>query len=184
MTQGPKGIRAPQIPPLPSVDILLSDLFNKEKRQEKKAERKAVKESLDKVIKPRPTFAERQEKAALRDERLAENTKIQNVVTERLKGLHTGEAAENIAQLGSNLLYLDSLSGIRLQVNDQLNDRNKVFSRWTVYAKHDKDFLGMAPTNREVEFGGMSISFIDEDKVTQELHYWDMVALLQQIQAP
>ena len=53
-----------------------------------------------------------------------------------------------------------------------------------MYAKHDQDFLGMAPTNREVEFGGMSISFIDEDKVTQELHYWDMVALLQQIQAP
>ena len=101
-----------------------------------------------------------------------------------MQSLHAGEGTENVVQLGSNLLYLDALSGIRLQIKDQLNDRNKVFSRWTVYAKHDKDFLGMAPTNREVEFGGMSISFLDEDKVTQELHYWDMVALLQQIQAP
>ncbi len=159
-------------------------MFNKEKRQEKRAERKAVKETLDEAIKPRPTFAQRQEKVKLREKRVEENTKVQNIVADRLQNLHSGEGSENVVQLGSNLLYLDGLSGIRLQIKDQLNDRNKVFTRWTVYAKHDQDFLGMAPTNREVEFGGMSISFIDEDKVTQELHYWDMVALLQQIQAP
>ena len=45
----------------------------------------------------------------------------------------------------------------------------------------------MAPTNRDVQFGGVSVSIPDRRerrKITQEIHYWDMVALLQQIQAP
>ena len=39
-------------------------------------------------------------------------------------------------------------------------------------------------TNRDVQFGGVSISFLNNDRITQEIHYWDMVVLLQQIQAP
>ncbi len=42
----------------------------------------------------------------------------------------------------------------------------------------------MAPTNRDVQFSGVSISLLTDDAVTQEVHFWDMVALLQQIQAP
>jgi predicted ester cyclase len=166
-------------------------LFNKEKRQEKreerkavKDERKAVKEKLDEVIKPRPTFADRQEKAALRDKRVEENERVQKIVAERLREIHTLQSTENVVQLGSDLLYLGALSGIQLQIKDQLNDQKKVFTRWTVYGKHEQEFLGMAPTNRDVEFGGITISFLDGPTVTQELHYWDMVALLQQIQAP
>ena len=159
-------------------------LFNKEKRQEKKAERQAVKETLDEAIKPRETFAVRQEKKARKEEREEKNAATFSLVTDRLQALHAGQGNQDVVQLGSDLLYLGALSGIRLMISEQVTDRQKVFSRWTVYAKHDKDFLGMAPTNRDVEFGGMSISFIDEGSVTQELHFWDMVALLQQIQAP
>jgi predicted ester cyclase len=166
-------------------------LFNKEKRQEKreerkavKDERKAVKEKLDEVIKPRPTFADRQEKAALRDKRVEENEKVQKEAAERLRAVHSGQPVESVVQLGSDLLYLSALSGMQLQIKDQLNDQKKVFTRWTVYGKHEQEFLGMAPTNRDVEFGGITISFLDGPEVTQELHYFDMVALLQQIQAP
>jgi predicted ester cyclase len=159
-------------------------LFNKEKRQEKREERKAVKNKLDEVIKPRPTFAERQEKAALRDKRVEENEKVQKEAADRLRAVHAGQPIESIVQLGSDLLYLSALSGMQLQIKDQLNDQKKVFTRWTVYGRHEQEFLGMAPTNRDVEFGGISISFLDGPKVTQELHCWDMVALLQQIQAP
>lgn len=162
------------------------DLFNKEKRQEKREERRAVKETLDKEIQPRETFAVRQEKKARKEEREKASAKLFELVAKRLETLHAGGGSEHVAQLGSDLLYLGVLSNIRFQVHDQMNDRDKCMTRWTVYAKHDQEFLGMAPTNRDVEFGGVSISFFAEggESIKQEMHYWDMVALLQQIQAP
>ena len=105
-------------------------------------------------------------------------------MTERLQALHEGKGNQEVVQLGSDLLYLGVLSGIRLQISDQVADRQKVFSRWTVYAKHDKDFLAWRRPTAKSSSAAMSISFIDEGRVTQELHFWDMVALLQQIQAP
>ena len=73
---------------------------------------------------------------------------------------------------------------------------DKALTRWTVHAQNDREFLGMPPTNREVHFTGVTVSYFSHigqgvagagtglPEVTQEFHYWDMVALLQQIQAP
>lgn len=160
-------------------------MFNSEKRKEKREERKAVKAKLKESIKPRPTFAQRQEKTARREKRLEDNKRLHAVVADRIRGLHEGRGTDSVVQLGSELLYVGALSGVEVQIQDQVNEGNKCFTRWTVYAKHDKEFLGMAPTNRDVEFGGISITFLDHDlTVVQELHCFDMVALLQQIQAP
>ena len=126
----------------------------------------------------------RQEKTVKKEKRDAELSEREGMVAERLIALHSGADAGDIVQLGSGLLYIDVLSGIQLQVHEQLSRSDKCFSRWAVYGRHDKEFLGMAATNRDVQFGGASISFLTNDKITQEIHYWDMVALLQQIQAP
>lgn len=159
-------------------------MFDKEKRQEKRERREAVKADLEQKIKPRPTFAARQETIERTAKREAMEGKRASVAADRLKALHAGNAGESVAQLGSELLYLPVLSGLQLQINEQLTSPQKVFTRWTAYGKHDKEFLGMAPTNRDVQFGGCSITFLTQYTITQEIHYWDMVALLQQIQAP
>ncbi len=159
-------------------------LFNKEKRQEKKERQQAVKAELAARIKPRDTFAMRQAKTEKREERDAETAEREGIVAERLKELHSGSGPGDVVQLGSGLLYLDVLSGLQLQVHEQLSRADKCFTRWAVYGRHDKEFLGMAATNRDVQFGGASISFLNNKRITQEIHYWDMVALLQQIQAP
>jgi hypothetical protein len=159
------------------------DLFNKEQRQEKKDRQKAVKAELKDKIQPRPTYAQRQQKIEKKAKREAKEAKREGAVTERLMGIHSGAPLNEVVQLGSDLLYLSVLSGMQLQINEQLSTGEKCFSRWTVYGRHEQEFLGMAPTNREVTFGGVSVSFLVDDKITQEIHYWDMVALLQQIQA-
>jgi hypothetical protein len=159
-------------------------LFNKEKRQEKRERREAVKAELKEQIKGRPTFAVQQERLERKEKREQEAATREGIVAERLQQLHAGSAAADVVQLGSDLLYMPVLSGIQLQIHEQQSRKDKCFTRWTVYGRHDKDFLGMAPTNRDVKFGGVSVSFLDGDKITQEIHYWDMVALLQQIQAP
>jgi predicted ester cyclase len=160
-------------------------LFNKEKRQEKKERRAAVKAELKEQIKPRDTFELRQEKSARKEKREAAAAERESKVAERLIALHSGNSAGDVVQLGSDLLYLTALSDIQLQIHEQQSRSDKCFTRWMVYARHDKEFLGMAPTNRDVQFGGVSVSFLTENMtITQEAHYWDMVALLQQIQAP
>ena len=143
-----------------------------------------MKGELQERIKPRETFAQRQAKKELKAKRDAVNAKREGIVGDRLKELHAGAGPGTVVQLGSELLYLTALSGLQLQIQEQLSTGEKCFTRWMVYGKHDKEFLGMAPTNRDVQFGGVSISFMADEKLTQEIHYWDMVALLQQIQAP
>jgi predicted ester cyclase len=143
-----------------------------------------VKAELAEQIKGRPTFAAQQASVDRKTKREEEAAKREGIVAERLQQIHAGSASDEVVQLGSDLLYLPVLSGIQFQIHEQQSRKDKCFTRWTVYAKHDKEFLGMAPTNRDVKFGGVSVSFLDGEKITQEIHYFDMVALLQQIQAP
>ena len=159
-------------------------MFNKEKRQEKKERQKAVQDELKELIVPRDTFELRQAKSERKEKREAAAAEREGRVAQRLMGLHSGESAGDVVQLGSDLIYLTALSNIQLQIHEQLSRSSKCFTRFMVYGRHDKEFLGMAPTNRDVQFGGVSIAFLTNDKITQEMHYWDMVALLQQIQAP
>ena len=159
-------------------------LFDKEKRREKRAQREAVKADLSEKIKPRQTFEQRQEKEARQEKRQAVTDARETVVADHLKSVLAGNAAGDVVQLGSDLLYTQGLSGIQIQIQEQLSSKEKCFTRWLAYGKHDSDFLGMAATNRDVQFGGVSVTFLSDDKVTQESHFWDMVALLQQIQAP
>jgi hypothetical protein len=159
-------------------------LFDKEKRREKRERREAVKADLSEKIKPRQTFAQRQEKEERKAKREAEAAEREGRVSEQLKSVLAGDDAGEVVQLGSALLYTQGLSGIQIQIQEQLSTKEKCFTRWLAYGKHDSDFLGMPATNRDVQFGGVSVSFISDEKVTQESHFWDMVALLQQIQAP
>ena len=190
MTQGPKGIRAPaplSVRPGPPADILGFAVFNKEKRQKDKA----VKEELKELIKPRPTFEEKQAARARRLNRDAIVEDRNTVVADRIRALHAGAGDDpNIARFGGDLLYLEGLSGIQVMIQDQFlytppKEATHCCARWQVHGTHDKEFLGMAPTGRTVTFGGASIcSVTNENEITQEYHYWDMVTLLQQIQAP
>lgn len=162
-------------------------MFNKEKREKNKA----VKAELKELIKPRPTFEEKQAARARRLDRDAIVEDRNKVVADRIRALHAGAGEDpNIARFGSELLYLDGLSAIQVVIQDQFlytppKEATHCCARWQVHGTHDKEFLGMAPTGRGVTFGGATIcSVTNENVMTQEYHYWDMVTLLQQIQAP
>jgi hypothetical protein len=159
-------------------------MFDREKRREKKARREEVKAQLAEQIKPRPTHKMRMEKKEKREKRDAERAEREGIAGEHLKALHAGTPPGEVVQLGAELLYMDGLSNLQFHVQEQLSTKEKCMTRWVIRARHDKEFLGMAPTNRDVSFGGVSVSSLGNNSVTQDVHYWDMVSLLQQIQAP
>lgn len=155
-------------------------MFNKEQREKDKA----IKAELAQQIKPRPTFEQKTERRQRRLNRESAEEDLHTAVKHRLEAIHAGTADGNVVQFGSELLYVGGLSDIRLSMHDQFMQGDRLAARWTVRGRHDKEFLGMAPTGRDVSFGGVSICTTHEHQVTGEFHYWDMVALLQQIQAP
>ena len=156
-------------------------MFGSEKRKQAKANKAYLKEQ----IKPRPTHATTMQRKAAVQERQDVIDKREEPIRNRLRAIHAGEESGDVAQMASELLYIGNLSNIHFQVQDMLSVPDKCMTRWTVHGVHDKEFLGMAATGREVRFSGVTVSYIhgEEMRVTQEFHYFDMVALLQQIQA-
>jgi serine phosphatase RsbU (regulator of sigma subunit) len=65
---------------------------------------------------------------------------------------------------------LATLSNVRFLVEDQVAEGDKVVSRFTVRAIHDrKELMGIAPTGREVSFKSIEIHRISGGKITE---YW------------
>jgi predicted ester cyclase len=159
-------------------------VFNKEKREEKRQKAKETKEILQQQIRPRPTFEQKQKGMAKMTAVRAAEDEVNSVVDERLNEIHSsGDTGSDVIQLGAQLYYLGSFSGLHLQIQEHVNGMERVVTRWTVRGKHDREFLGIPPTGREVSFGGTSLSFLNNKSVTQECHYWDVIGLLQQIQS-
>ena len=152
--------------------------------RKERAEAKAVKEELSKIIKPRPTFEQRIKSKEKMKKAADEAEELYAIAAKQLEQTHSGNGTGDVTQLGSQLLYLDSLSAIQIRVQHHMADEKRIVTRWTVYGKHDRDFLGMEPTGRDVSFGGITESILTNDEVGQEFHYWDVVELLRQIQAP
>ena len=67
---------------------------------------------------------------------------------------------------------LDTLSNTRFLLEDQVAEGDKVVSRFTVRAIHDrKELMGIVPTGREVSFKSIEIHRIKGGKITE---YWSL----------
>jgi predicted ester cyclase len=64
---------------------------------------------------------------------------------------------------------------------DLLGDGDQVALHWRVTAVHQGDYLGVAATNRPVTFQGMSLLRIVDDKIVDDIGYWDELAILKQL---
>ncbi|MET8766025.1 ester cyclase [Streptomyces sp. NPDC004658] len=69
-------------------------------------------------------------------------------------------------------------------VEDVLTQGDRACARWTWYATHQGDFLGIAPTGRQVAMTGMTLFRFGEDGKIAEL-WWqhDQLGLMQQLGA-
>jgi predicted ester cyclase len=72
---------------------------------------------------------------------------------------------------------------IRFTIEQTVADAEMVVARWRAVATHQGEFLGAAPTNRRVEFTGMSMMKIVDGKIARGWDNWDQLALLTQIGA-
>jgi predicted ester cyclase len=72
---------------------------------------------------------------------------------------------------------------IKFTIEQTVAEGDMVVVRWRAAATHRGEFLGTKPTNRSVEFTGMSMQRIVNGKIIQGWDNWDQLGLLTQIDA-
>jgi steroid delta-isomerase-like uncharacterized protein len=76
---------------------------------------------------------------------------------------------------------IDAFPDARMTVKDQLAEGDKVLTRWSLTATHRGEFMGIAPTGKQVSITGMCIDNIVNGKIVEEWEEWDSLGMMQQL---
>ena len=71
----------------------------------------------------------------------------------------------------------------RVTIEDQVAEGDKLVTRWSSTGTHQGEFMGLAPTGKQVTVSGMNISRIVEGKIVEYRGQWDTLGFLQQLGA-
>jgi serine phosphatase RsbU (regulator of sigma subunit) len=77
--------------------------------------------------------------------------------------------------------YHSAFSDFHITIEDQIAERDKVVSHYTIRGTHQRAFRDMAPTGREIEIKGVTIfRFSPEGKVVETWDSYDQLSLMRQ----
>jgi steroid delta-isomerase-like uncharacterized protein len=81
--------------------------------------------------------------------------------------------------------FMTSLFGafpdLRITVEDQFAEGDKVVTRWNCTATHRKEFMGIAATGKPVKLSGMCIDRVVNGKIVEEWEEWDALGMMRQL---
>ena len=79
--------------------------------------------------------------------------------------------------------YREAIAGLTVTIDHQFTEGEYVATRMTFTGRHEGELMGAAPTGREVEFTGLTVSRCRDGKIEEEWEIVDTITLLQQIGA-
>ena len=86
---------------------------------------------------------------------------------------------EGFKQFGS--VYFAAFPDLRLTLEDQIAEGDKVVTRWTSYGTNTGSLFGMPATNKSATLTGITISRIVNGKVVETWTNFDTLGMLQQL---
>jgi steroid delta-isomerase-like uncharacterized protein len=89
-----------------------------------------------------------------------------------------GSGIEGFKQMIS--LYRQSFD-LRIVLEDQVANEDKVVDRWTGYGMHQGEFMGLAPTGKKITATGISIHRIEGGKIAETWNNYDALGIFQQL---
>jgi predicted ester cyclase len=93
-------------------------------------------------------------------------------------------AAEGLEGLKKTIrLNRRAFPDMRITVEDQLAEGDKVTTRWTATMTHEGELGDVAPTGRRATIGGITIERFEDGKVVEAWRSMDTLALLRGIGA-
>ena len=79
--------------------------------------------------------------------------------------------------------YLTAFPDLQFAIADGFGTADKAVMRWTFSGTHNGEFMGVAPTGKQVSVSGMAIATIASGRLAEEWAVWDLHGLMQQIGA-
>jgi steroid delta-isomerase-like uncharacterized protein len=76
---------------------------------------------------------------------------------------------------------LAAFPDLRLRVEDQLAEGDRVVTRWSFTGTHQGTFMGIAPTGKQVTVSGIVIDRIVSGKIVEEWVEWDSLRMMRQL---
>jgi steroid delta-isomerase-like uncharacterized protein len=79
--------------------------------------------------------------------------------------------------------YRRAFADLTISIEHQFTEGDNVATRYTIRGRHEGELFGVAPTGRDVEFSGLTISRCRDGRIEEEWELVDSLGLLQQIGA-
>ena len=79
------------------------------------------------------------------------------------------------------IMYLNVYPDVRVDIEDQIAEGDKVVTRWRAMATHKGELMGIAPTGRQVRVMGIAISRLGGGKLLESWVSFDTLEMLRQL---
>jgi steroid delta-isomerase-like uncharacterized protein len=77
--------------------------------------------------------------------------------------------------------YRTAFPEIRLTIEDEIAEGDRVVTRWTARGTHQAELFGFPATGKEATVTGMTIDRIVDGRIVESWTNWDTLGLLQQL---
>jgi steroid delta-isomerase-like uncharacterized protein len=74
-----------------------------------------------------------------------------------------------------------SFPDLHFKIEDMIAEGDKVVYRYSVRGTHQKDFMGIAATGKQISFRGIHIYRVGDGKLQEEWENWDTLGLMRQL---
>jgi predicted ester cyclase len=79
--------------------------------------------------------------------------------------------------------YRKAIDALTVTIDQQFTEGDYVATRFTIRGRHTSELMGAAPTGRDVEFTGLTVSRCSDGRIEEEWELIDAVGLMQQVGA-
>jgi steroid delta-isomerase-like uncharacterized protein len=79
--------------------------------------------------------------------------------------------------------YREAFPDLKMKIEDQFAEGDKVVTRWTASGTHKGDLFGIAPTGKQTTVEGITIDRFSGGKIAESWDNWDALGLMQQLGA-
>lgn len=83
--------------------------------------------------------------------------------------------------LSHNISFRSAFPDIHITIEDLVAEEDKVVARFILRGSHKGEFMGVAPTNKQVAMEGIVIFRIIDGKIAERWELTDMLGMMQQL---
>ncbi|KJR42280.1 ester cyclase [Candidatus Magnetoovum chiemensis] len=84
---------------------------------------------------------------------------------------------------GFVILFRSAFPDLKISVDDQIEEADKVVTRWTARGTHNGALMGIGPTGKSIVVEGITIYRFENQKGVEAWSSWDLAGLMKQIKS-